>query len=57
MIRPKTIQCRVCGRAYKFYSMTVADQSACPACVREAEDAATRPSSPEQIRRRRDRWG
>lgn len=49
-------KCPVCGRAYKWFAMTVGDQSACRACVREAEDAVTRPDTTEQVRRRRSRW-
>ena len=33
-----TKKCPICGRPYKIYSMTVADQSACYKCVREAEE-------------------
>jgi len=51
-----TIKCKICGRAYKWFAVTVADQSACPACVREATDAVNRPDTPEQMRRRRERW-
>jgi len=31
-----TRKCPVCGKPYKVYNMTVADQSACPKCVAEA---------------------
>ena len=34
----KTVKCPICGRPYKFYAFTAADQSACPKCVAEAED-------------------
>ena len=51
-----TCKCPICGRAYKWFSMTVADQSACPACVREAEDAVQRPDTFEQIQRRNRRF-
>lgn len=33
----QTIKCPICGRPYKVYSCTTADQSACPKCVMEAE--------------------
>lgn len=32
-----TVRCPHCGRLYKFLSMMVGDQSACPSCRREAE--------------------
>lgn len=32
-----TAKCPICGKPYKWYSHTVADQSACPSCVAEAE--------------------
>jgi hypothetical protein len=35
-----TLKCPVCGKPYKWYGHTVADQSACPKCVREAAEAA-----------------
>jgi len=31
-----TRKCPVCGKPYKVYNMTVADQSACPKCVAES---------------------
>lgn len=31
-----TVKCPICGKPYKWYSHTVADQSACPKCVSEA---------------------
>ena len=34
----QTIKCRICGNPYKVYSHTVADQSACPRCVKQASD-------------------
>lgn len=34
-----TAKCPFCGRLYKWYAHTVADQSACPRCVAEAERA------------------
>lgn len=33
----QTVKCPICRRPYKVYMHTVADQSACPGCVREAE--------------------
>ena len=33
----KTAKCPICGRLYKIYSHTTADQSACPKCVTQAE--------------------
>lgn len=37
-----TLKCPICGKAYKWYSMTVADQTACPKCVSEAEGGPLR---------------
>lgn len=37
MSQERTIQCPICGKPYKVYPFTTADQSACPSCVREAE--------------------
>ena len=33
-----TAKCPICGKPYKIYSGSAADQSACPSCVREAEN-------------------
>ena len=33
----QTVKCPCCGRPYKFYPFSAADQSACPRCVAEAE--------------------
>lgn len=33
---PSVTKCGFCGRLYKFYPFYAGDQSACPACVREA---------------------
>jgi sarcosine oxidase delta subunit len=33
----RRIKCPICGEPYKVYMFTVADQSACPRCVRKAE--------------------
>lgn len=37
-----TVKCPICGRPYKWYSHTVADQTACPKCVSEAEGGSLR---------------
>ena len=34
----RTIKCGICGDPYKVYAFTTADQSACPQCVRKAEE-------------------
>jgi len=34
----QTVRCKICGRPYKFYAHSAADQSACPKCVYEAEN-------------------
>lgn len=57
MLGEKTIKCPICGRPYKFYPFSAADQSACPACVREAEEAIFRPDTEEERRRRRKYFG
>ncbi|CAB5212887.1 hypothetical protein UFOVP191_49 [uncultured Caudovirales phage] len=49
-----TCKCHICGRPYKVYSMMVGDQSACPSCVRQAEQGVYAPDTPEQVRRRND---
>jgi NMD protein affecting ribosome stability and mRNA decay len=51
-----TIKCPICGRPYKWYAHYAGDQSACPACRREAEEAVTRPDTVEQRRRRYEHW-
>jgi endogenous inhibitor of DNA gyrase (YacG/DUF329 family) len=33
----QTVKCPICGRPYKVYAHTTADQTACPKCVAEAE--------------------
>lgn len=38
----RTIKCPICGRPYKFYSFMAGDQSACPACRRQANEQETR---------------
>ncbi len=53
-----TIKCPICGAPYKWFSMTVADQTACPSCVAEANRRITRPRDDETdtYRRRRARY-
>ena len=53
----QTVKCKICGKPYKFYMFYAGDQSACPACRREAEDAINRPSSPEETDRRKKYFG
>lgn len=53
-IDKQTMKCPICGRPYAVYAMTVADQSACPACVREGERAVQRPDTPQENRRRNE---
>lgn len=53
----QTIKCNICGKPYKVYSMTTADQTACPECVREAEHAVRRESSEKELERRRKYFG
>lgn len=52
-----TVKCPICGRPYKWYSHTVADQSACPDCVREANRRTVKPTDWEidRYNRRRQR--
>lgn len=54
----RTVKCPICGAPYQIMDMTVADQSACPPCVREGERRATQPTDRErdEYRRRRDRY-
>lgn len=33
----QTVKCHICGKPYKFYAYSAADQSACPDCVAKAE--------------------
>ncbi len=33
----QTVKCPICGEPYKFMPFFVGDQSACPGCVRKAE--------------------
>ena len=37
MKNPKIVNCIFCGEPYHFYIHTVADQSRCPACIRDAK--------------------
>lgn len=48
-----TTACPICGKPYKWYSLTVADQSACPECVYEAEQSVSRTSNDRERERRR----
>lgn len=34
----RTIKCPICGKSYKVYAHYAGDQSACPDCVRKAEE-------------------
>lgn len=45
-----TRKCPICGAPYKVYDMTVADQSACPDCVAEAERRVRTPTEYERNR-------
>lgn len=47
-----TRACPICGRAYFVYPMMAKDQSACPSCVREAEEAAEANAPHPWIQRR-----
>jgi len=38
MNESQTVKCPICGEPYKVCMFTVADQSACPQCVRKAEE-------------------
>jgi len=40
----KTVKCPICGKPYKLMAFYAGDQSACHACVREAERAVARPT-------------
>ena len=53
----QTCKCHICGRPYKVYPMMVGDQSACPACVAEAERGVSAPDTAAQRNRRRDYFG
>lgn len=56
----RTLKCRICEAPYKFYSMMVGDQSACPRCVAAAERQMREPTQDEleqQARRRSRHFG
>jgi len=36
----KIVACPLCDKAYKVFTMYAGDQSTCPQCRREAEEAA-----------------
>lgn len=38
MSEPFVVKCPLCGKLYKFVPYNVVDQSACPDCVRKAEE-------------------
>ena len=44
----RTIACPICRAPYKIYANTVADQTARPACVAEADRRSTAPSDWER---------
>lgn len=35
MLESYVVKCPICGDPYKFYLFSVADQSACPKCVKK----------------------
>lgn len=47
-----TRKCPICGAPYKVFMHTVADQSACPDCVSEAERRVRNPTSDERAMQR-----
>jgi uncharacterized paraquat-inducible protein A len=54
------IICKICGSVYRWFSMTVADQSMCPDCHAELErrrDAPTEAEDNEAARRRAKYFG
>lgn len=53
-----TRKCPICERPYKVYAFSAADQSACRACVSEAERLSNSPTPEEsaRYRLRRDRF-
>jgi predicted Zn-ribbon and HTH transcriptional regulator len=53
----KTVNCPVCGHTYKFYPYKVGDQSICPGCASEAENATKRPDTEDEINRRKKFYG
>lgn len=48
----QVVKCGVCGKHYKIYMHTVADQSACRDCVSAAEEACARDSTYVEISKR-----
>lgn len=58
MTQPTTRKCPICGTPYKVYNMTVAGQSACGACVAEAERREREPTEDERRKQaeRRSRY-
>lgn len=46
----QTRKCPICERPYKVFLHTIADQSACPVCVAEAERRVARPTRDEESR-------
>lgn len=51
------VTCAICGKPYRWYAFTTADQSACPECVAAAERGVERPSSDVERKRRRAAFG
>jgi len=37
-----TAKCPICGKPYRWYSHTIADQTACPSCVQAASGGSLR---------------
>lgn len=54
MQQEATVKCPICGKPYKVYAMMVGDQSACPACVAEAETATRRQQTRQEYVRMKD---
>lgn len=52
-----TVKCRICGKPYVIYAMYAGDQSACSECRAEARKGVSRPSTPEEIARRKKHFG
>jgi len=50
MMHGMTRRCPICGAPYKVAMYTVADQSACPECVGEAELRIMTPTGGERER-------
>lgn len=38
----KLVRCYICKKMYWWYAMTVAEQSACPSCIKSMVDEANR---------------